>query len=238
MRVRLLLRYVLIIAIILFVVLSRNHVFGRQDNAQILLIGNSFTFSNEGIDKQLLGLAPASQISRVATGGYTLEAHWNDQNTRQIMRDSNWTHIVLQEQSQRPVFEPDQFRKFAEELDREIRRLNAQTVLLMTWERPDSVDAGITTANLAAAYNALGNDLNAKVAPAGLAFARSLAERPDLVLYSPDGHPTLYGTYLAACVLYGTIFERSPVGNPYSASEFPSEVGEYFQRIAAETLGY
>ena len=108
----------------------------------------------------------------------------------------------------------------------------------MTWERPDSISYGVTTANLAAAYNAIGTELGAKVAPAGLAFALSLRERPDLLLYSQDGHPTVYGTYLAACVLYGTIFGRSPVGNPYSDPSITAEMRAYLQHIAAESLGY
>jgi len=48
------------------------------------------------------------------------------------------------------------------------------------------------------AYNLAGAELNAKVAPAGLAFAQALRQRPDLALYSQDGHPTMVGTYLAA----------------------------------------
>ena len=55
--------------------------------------------------------------------------------------------------------------------------------------------------------------------------------------YSQDGHPTVNGTYLAACVLYGTIFGRSPVGNPYSDRSLSAETRAYLQRIAAEGLG-
>ncbi|MDN3918957.1 hypothetical protein [Roseateles violae] len=36
--------------------------------------------------------------------------------------------------------------------------------------------------------------------PVGLAFARSLAQKPELILHAPDKrHPSLAGTYLAAC---------------------------------------
>ena len=119
----------------------------------------------------------------------------------------------------------------------EIKKSAAQTVLLMTWERPESLPDGVTTANLAAAYNQAGAKLGAKVAPAGLAFARALRERPDLALYSQDGHPTMYGTYLAACVLYLTIFGQSPVGNVFADRNITPELRDFFQRIAAETAG-
>ena len=134
---------------------------------------------------------------------------------RARFREGDWTYVVLQEQSQRPVVDWQSFYKFSREFDIVIRESGAETVLLMTWERPDSVAGGVTTASLASAYDAVGAQLGAGVAPAGLAFARSLLQRPDLPLYSQDGHPTEAGTYLAACVLYGVIFQKTPVGNSY-----------------------
>ena len=145
---------------------------------------------------------------------------------------------VLQEQRQTPVFDQAKFCQTARKLDGEMRSSGARTVLLMTWERPDSIGYGVTTANLAAACNASGKELGAKAAPAGMAFARSLRGRPDIALYGQDGHPTMAGTYLAACVLYATIFERSLVGDPHFDASITAETGAYLQRIAAETLGF
>jgi len=203
-----------------------------------LFIGNSYTDVNGGIDKQLEGLASSIATSRQTAGGYTLEQHWQEGGALRAIRRGGWSYVVLQEQSQRPVFAQQKFYQFAREFDREIRAGGAQTILLMTWERPDSVRYGVTTARLAAAYTAIGTELGAKVAPAGLAFARSLHERPELVLYSPDGHPTIYGTYLTACTLYGTIFARSPIGDRSSDTRITSKMQAYFQRIAADSLGY
>ena len=246
MRVRLLIRYALIACVALFVlaacsnrISSRNKAASSSQAAiSVLFIGNSYTYFNNGIDKQLKGLAPLSSASSIALGGYTLEDHWNDENTLQTIRKGGWSYVVLQEQSQMPIFEQRKFREFVGEFDRDIRSTGAKTILFMTWERPDSVGYGVTTANLAVAYNAVGKELGAKVAPVGLAFDHSLHDRPDLALYSEDGHPTMYGTYLAACVVYGAIFERSPVGNPYSDESIPPEIRVYFQRIAAASLGY
>jgi len=204
----------------------------------ILLVGNSFTAINGGIAQQLKSLVPTGNIASVAPGGYTLAKHWNDENTRQTIRDRQWKYVVLQEQSQTPIFDLAKFREFAGALDQEIKRGGAKTILFMTWERPDSVAYGVTTTNLAAAYESVGADLGAKVAPVGLAFARSLRERPELSLYTQDGHPTLQGTYLAACVLYSTIFEQSPVGKSSPDESLAADVQTYLQKIAAESLGY
>ena len=108
----------------------------------------------------------------------------------------------------------------------------------MTWERPDSAVYGVTAANLAATFRDVSSALGIKVAPAGLAFANALSERPHLALYSQDGHPTVDGTYLAACVVYGTVFGRSPVGIAYADAGISHDVRDFLQRIAAESLGY
>ena len=205
---------------------------------RILFIGNSFTYYNGGIDKEVQGLAPSSQTSSIAVGGYTLEDHWNNGAAARSIREGSWTFVVLQEQSQRPVIDPQDFSKFSGEFDGVIRASGAKTVLLMTWERPDSVAMGVTTANLASAYDAVGAQLGAEVAPAGLAFARSLLERPDMTLNSQDGHPTADGTYLAACMLYGIMFRQTPVGNGYAGAGVNSVDAAYLQRVAAETLGF
>jgi hypothetical protein len=155
----------------------------------------------------------------------------------QSTRQGGWDYVVLQEQSQTPVVDPLKFFEAVRDFDVQVRASGAQTLLLMTWEGPDSVLYGVTTANLAAAYQKVGAELGILVAPAGSAFAESLRERPDLVLYSPDGHPTLYGTYLAACVLYGTLFGQTPVGNPYSDKSISPEIRDFLQRMAART-GY
>jgi len=227
-------RHVFVLCLALLVLASCSN----QASTRILFIGNSYTYVNGGIDKQLEGVAHSIATSRQTAAGYTLERHWNEADALRAIRRGGWSYVVLQEQSQTPIFDQQKFYHFAREFDREIRAGGAQTILLMTWERPDSIAYGVTTANLAAAYNAIGTELGAKVAPAGLAFARSLHERPDLLLYSQDGHPTIYGTYLIACMLYGTIFARSPVGNLYSDTSITPEMRAYFQRIAAESLGY
>ena len=208
-----------------------------QPPTRVLFIGNSYTFFNGGLDKQLKGLAPSAEAECIAVGGYALESHWNDGKALRRIQETKWDLVVLQEQSQIPVMNQKQFYDYARKFDEEIRRSGAKTILLMTWERPDSKQYGVTTESLAAAYTDLGKQLGAKVAPAGMAFARALRQRPELALYRPDGHPTVEGTYLAACVLYQTIFEQSPVGNSYSDASLPDDTRDYLQHVAADTLG-
>ena len=144
--------------------------------------------------------------------------------------------VVLQEQSQNSVTNYYNFLEYAQRLDEEIKKAGAETVMFMTWERPDSVQYGVTAQAVNNAYTALGQQLGIKVAPVGQAFSLASHERPDLKLYIEDGHPTPEGTYLAACIFYGFIFEKSPVGNSYGG-DISNADKTYLQGIAAKVLG-
>jgi Domain of unknown function (DUF4886) len=208
------------------------------NSTHILFIGNSFTYFNGGIDKQLKGLAPGSTNSVVAQGGYKLFDHWKAGEALRQIQQGGWDYVVLQEQSQASVLDAEMFFNATRDFDTAVRTSGAHTILLMTWEYPDSLKNGVTTESLSTAYQSVAAELGIQVAPAGLAFARSLQARPDLILNSQDGHPTIYGTYLAACVLYGTIFGKTPLHNPYSDRTISPEIQGFLQRIAAQTLGY
>ena len=65
------------------------------------------------------------------------------------------------------------------------------------------------------AYFDIATELNAAVAPVGIAWEKALAADPDPVLHQADkSHPNAQGSYLAACVFYATLFDKSPVGLP------------------------
>jgi hypothetical protein len=70
-------------------------------------------------------------------------------------------------------------------------------------------------AGIDGAYFDLAKELNATVAPVGLAWKQALAADPTLVLHQPDkSHPAAKGSYLAACVFYATLLDKNPVGLP------------------------
>jgi len=59
---------------------------------------------------------------------------------------------------------------------------------------------------------------------------------PQLNLWQDDGsHPNEQGTYLAACVFYAVIFQKSPEGLSFTA-QVPSETAGTLQKIAAQTV--
>ena len=102
----------------------------------------------------------------------------------------------------------------------------------MTWAYKDKPDM---TTKLAEEYTIAGNDSDALVISAGLAFARAVSKRPDLEFYQPDKrHPALIGTYLAASTIYSSIYKKSPVGNSYISS-IDAKTANFLQSVAWET---
>jgi hypothetical protein len=78
------------------------------------------------------------------------------------------------------------------------------------------------TGGLNGAYFRIARELNASVAPIGMAWKKALADDPNLVLYQSDrSHPTPTGSYLAACVFYATLFDKSPLGLPGELKKWP-----------------
>lgn len=182
---------------------------------RILFVGNSYTYVNELPDVLRTMASSADPPVTIETekctgGGTTLERHWADESLRKRIATGRWDVVVLQEQSTRPVFNPDNTRLFAGRLSEKITKAGAQTVLFMTWARrnkPEMIEP------LAATYDQAGRECGAVVAPVGRAWAAALADDPNLPLYADDNsHPKPHGTYLTACVFYSVLFGRSPQG--------------------------
>lgn len=86
---------------------------------------------------------------------------------------------------------------------------------------------------------AVGNEVEALVIPLAPAFKEAYRRRPDLKLqvgYDAN-HPTLTGQYLSACVVYASVYGRSPVGNPYDYfGALDAETRLFVQTVAEETV--
>ena len=156
----------------------------------------------------------------VVMGSSHLSDHWRldpalKPNAHAEIASGKWDVVVLEDGlgdvSARGV---EDFLDAARKFHGEIAGAGAQTVLLAP--KADKKAPPDTTERMAAAYDNAAAELGVKVAPAGLAYGRSLKERPELNLFAPDGiHGNGYGFYLTMCVLYATLFDRSPVALPY-----------------------
>ncbi len=142
---------------------------------------------------------------------------------------------VMMDCSQCPIHDQLKitFAEYAKKHVDTVRKNKAEPVFFMSWAYQDKPEM---TQQLADAYTKMGNTHKAMVIPAGLAFAESIAQRPDINLYAVDKrHPSLAGTYLAGLVTYGALFKVSPVGLKYSAG-LPADVVDHLQKVAQKTL--
>ena len=142
--------------------------------------------------------------------------------------------VMIMDCSQCPIHPQLQsvFHEYAKKHADTIRANGARPILFMSWAYKDKPEM---TAQLAEQYAIAGEANGAQVVPAGLAFAKSVARKPDLELYASDKrHPSLAGTYLAACTVYASLLGKSPVGNAYTAG-LPAEVAAHLQLVAWDT---
>jgi len=206
----------------------------------VLFIGNSFTYYNEGVDFHLERLAEATApplpltVESRTTPSQNLMGHYEDSTTHAALAKRPWDIVVLQGSSFEPVYQRTrpEFFAYADLLDREVRAVGARTAFFMTWAYRNEPEM---TARLYGAYASKADELGAMLVPVGIAWERALQRDPSLSLYSDKKHPSLQGTYLAACVFYASLFARSPEGLSYRAGLDPDEAA-LLQRIAWETV--
>ncbi len=207
----------------------------------ILFVGNSFTYYNNSLHKHFRSLVAASGSAESRRGnvrimtisGGQLPEHRDGLIKR--IADESWDVVVLQGHSLGPVSAAtaDAFRGSAREFAGMIRQSGAQPVFFMTWAYIGQPEM---TAPLDEAYSSIGRELGAQVVPVGLAFAHVTRDRPGLALRIADAkHPTMAGTYLAACTFYAAFYHESPEGLAYTAG-LDDEVAAYLQAVAWETV--
>ncbi len=234
----------------------------QAQQKKVLFLGNSYTGANN-LPNLVFELATSAgddlYVERSTPGGYTLgnpsHGHLYTQYSLDLIASQNWDYVVLQEQSQYPVI--DYYRDnytypggFG--LDSVIKENDScsQTLFYMTWGRKyggqqcigsycsiDFSDYAHMQDSLAAAYLHMSNQLSTPVAPVGMAWRNSIVSQGDPVdLFSADGsHPSLAGSYLAACVFYASIFHKSPQGITYHAG-LEEYTATYLQNIAHQTV--
>ncbi len=205
----------------------------RLQSLNMLFIGNSFTQRNN-VPGLLAELAAGRGLSvkheLISMGGASLRSHWNAGRAANAIEWGSHDYVVLQEQSTLPVKNAKRMAENVRLFDALIKRSRSKTVLYMTWARQHTPDAQRAIAN---AYNAIGDELGAIVVPVGLVWQSFLAKFDKPVLHDRDGsHPTLAGSYLAACVFLATLLKENPIGVEPGPAGLDKQDMELLQRAA------
>src|SRR5262249_40658711 len=185
----------------------------RTAPLNVLFIGNSFTARNDlpALVAQLAAARGRCMEHRlISAGGASLRTHWNAGQALKAIQDGHYDHVVLQEQSTLPVKNAKRMHENVRLFDEAIKDAGARTALYMTWARQNAPESQQAITD---AYASIGRELGATVVPVGLAWQRLLGKHDQPVLHDKDqSHPTLAGSYLAACVFLAVLFGESPTG--------------------------
>jgi hypothetical protein len=199
---------------------------------RVLFVGNSFTYYNSmpAMVRELAEADPgASAVYSVeyAAPNWSLRDASEDDGLADALEDYAWDVVVLQDVSWHLALSPEERRRlthtYARALDRSISETGARTMLFMNWGYRNGAFEGDTfeamQTALAEGFTELAAELDAELAPVGLAWLEALRRRPDLELWKGDGrHPSKLGSYLTACVFYAVLTGRDPAGSDYTAA--------------------
>ena len=227
-----------------------------QISVRALFLGNSYTYANDLpflISKIASSKGDTLIYDSNTPGGYRFQDHCSNTTSRNKIASGNWDVVVLQEQSQLPSFPPSQVQTdvypWADTLVRLIRLADECTspLLFMTWGRKNGDASNCASwppvctflgmqERLRFSYLEMSQMFSSPVSPVGAAFKQLRSSWPGIELYSPDeSHPSLAGSYLAACTFYCGIFRKTPLSAYFPAGISPSDA-LILQNVAAQIV--
>lgn len=219
---------------------------------RVLFVGNSYYYYNNSLHNHVSNLVKAAdatlgarlQFKSSTIGGAALNhhnmSHLVEPGRIGVPQPFEW--VVMQGGSGEPLSprRREIFRQTATLNASLIRAQGGQVALYMThaYVLPHRQVNPQNIVATEALYVDVGNEIGALVIPVGLAFDEAYRRFPDLKLHHRDGtHPSLLGTYLAACTVFATLYGLSPVGNAYRAEGLIDEaLATQLQQVAQDVV--
>ena len=229
----------------------------RADGYKVLFVGNSYTDVNN-LPQLIASIAEAEGDTLVFSanlpGGSTFNNHLNNATTTSLIQQGGWDYVVLQGQSQEPSFPDGQFYSetypYAQQLCEMVGQYNpdAKVVFYMTWGRKNGDQSNCPyfpplctyegmDSLLYLRYMTMAADFEAEVSPVGALWHYLRDNHPEIELYASDGsHPSLAGSYAAACSFYSVLFRKNPRALAYNPGIDEGQAESI--RIAASKVVY
>ena len=228
-----------------------------SQSLDVLFIGNSYTYANnmpQMVSEIALSFGDTLNFESSTPGGATFNVHSTNINTLNKISQKPWDYVVLQAQSQEPSFSPNQVANdvfpYAQILIDSIESNSTCTepIFFMTWGRkygdqqncqfypPICTYLGMQQ-RLRESYLDMTFNHSATCSPVGICWKESIAQDSTLNLFSPDNsHPSIHGSYLAACAFYSTIFKKPSLGSDYIPNGIDTSAAIFLQTIASNTV--
>ena len=222
-----------------------------QQSINALFIGNSYTEVNnlpEMISNIAENIGDHIVYQSNTPGGCTFAQHCNNQSMT-LIRNGGWDVVVLQEQSQYPSFPQGQVENevfpYAKRLVDSIYANSpcAEPMFYMTWGRKNGDHNNAQYFPILGTYEGMDSMLyerymymaeanDASVCPVGRVW-HWLRRNSDIELYQSDeSHPSVAGTYAAACAFYTMFFHRDPNLITYRPNNLSEEHAQTIRNAA------
>ncbi len=197
--------------------------------------------------------------------GKTLDYHWieaddtgnnveGQPSAQTMIRMRPWTHIVLQEQTEKPRKNFEGFRESVRKWVNFIRTScpnpNAIIILPVNWPLLNDTDNLYAFSKiLQDNYRKVAQEFGVVIAPVGQAYEECFKNegkagfttwfRPSEEnnnLGQDDRHPSQKSTYMAACVEYGIIFGENPLDINYNHTILDNATSQSMRQYAANAI--
>ena len=221
------------------------------DTLDILFIGNSLTGWN---DMTFIFQAFADStkkninIGEAIAFGSSLADHLGFDRTINKINERNWDHAIIQGSNYGIAFEEhrvqafDEIRGIYNLVKNNCRSTNIILFLDYALEQDISFDGTTYYRHeefenmIYTGTKIISDSLGIQIAPVGWVWKQVFRERQDIDLYVADKtHPSIYGSYIMACVYYSTIFKEVTSGIKHLAG-LSDEEALFIQRLSSAVV--
>jgi hypothetical protein len=249
------LKHYVLTAAVLILGTANSHA---QVTKRVLFLGNSYTGVNN-LPQLVSAVAKSTGKTLVynsnTPGGYYLGNHVLDTTSLQVLNSSKWDNVVLQDQSMALAY-PSTFMNsipYSVKLDSLVKANDECTQILFyaTWGRKNGDQYWCTQpecpkdtlivrtyyemdSTIERHYKFFADSIKAAVTPVGAVWRYIRQSHPAIELFQPDeSHPSLAGSYAAACCFYTTIFRSDPTLITYNAALSLTDANNIKQAVKA-----
>ncbi len=233
-------------------------VAGGKEPRRILMVGNSLTYTYK-VQQELTGIAKGKgkrlQIDTRIKGGALLDWHLHNDIKGVSLRDKivkGRYDCVIAQDGYNGLFKaggPEKMDRAIEALVGLARDGKAELVLYTAFARTRDQESK-RVAELTGMYIEQARKHKLRCAPVATAFQAFRRQNPSLALLDNEtdkkyalnktgSHQSPFGSYLAACVIYATLFDESPEGTKFrtlaDGTELTQEEAQEAQKLAWET---
>ena len=224
----------------------------------LMFVGNSFFYYNNSLHNHLRKIISGNKsVDTISTRSITIngsslswhpvDAYLDNKDIGRFRIDSNNDNKYIESEDtsiDAVIFmdcslcsihpkTKDNFHKYVAKHSETIRARGAEPMLFMSWLYKNKKDMVF---ELREEFIKAANANDILLVPAGEAFHNLNLTHPEIDLYTPDmRHPSAEGTYLAAAVVFGTLFKKKTEGNKNIMNLDPEDALK-IQKIADKTV--